>query len=299
VKIAAESRQGSRPLLRRGLFVIGGPRSGTTILQNALNDSGDVFLFGEPDFHADPGTPDFGRRYNDMHRAWSNQPTKSTFCPAVIEGDGPWWKYFDKLSEEYKFVGSKVVLNPSTFLHDPHQVLNFYAREFYGSHFIFTFRNPLQVLNSTHDLQEMTGGDATPFDMAMGSYVATVSLCIMMLRNFPRVHVVFHDNMTRRTFSKLEKWLEIRLPRARDYYDQKKVRAYDVASVLSAHGEKAQMMLDLYRDFREAATKGFDLIQIGQNNANPSETHLTPIGKLARRCELISTSFAPYGRVVT
>jgi hypothetical protein len=53
----------------RGLFVIGAARTGTTILQNALNDSADVFLFGEPGFHRDPGSADFAVRYNSMHRA--------------------------------------------------------------------------------------------------------------------------------------------------------------------------------------------------------------------------------------
>lgn len=283
---------------RRGLFVIGGPRNGTTVLQDALNDCDEIFLFGEPDFHADPGTPDFARRYNDMHRSWSNQATKSTFCPALFERDAPWCDYLERLAETYKLVGSKIVLNPSTFLHDPRQVLDFYSRHFYNSHFIFTFRNPLHVSSSARDFQTMTGGDITPFEMLMASYVATVSLCIHMLRNFPHVHVVFHDNMTRRTFARLERELQVRLPRARRYYDQKNVRPYDVAPVLRAHGEKAQSMLDLYQDFRAEAIKGFAQVQLAQNSANPSPTHLTPLGWLMRRCEVLSETFAPFGRVV-
>ncbi len=79
---------GASPVLRgSNLFVLGCARSGTTILQNALNDSDQVFLFGEPDFHTDPGTPDFARRYNAMHRSWSNHATKSTFCPPVFDRD--------------------------------------------------------------------------------------------------------------------------------------------------------------------------------------------------------------------
>ena len=31
-----------------------------------------------------------------------------------------------------------------------------------------------------------------------------------------------------------------------------------------------------------------DLIQLEQNSANPSPTHLTALGRLARRCELVS-----------
>jgi hypothetical protein len=293
-----DNGRGARPLPRKGLFVIGCPRNGTTILQNALNDSDEVFLFGEPDFHADPGTPDFARRYNDMHRLWGNQPTKSTFCPALLEHDARWPEYLTRLAEHYRYVGSKIVLNPSTFLHDPDHIFDFYSRNFYSSHFIFTFRNPLHMAGSTRAFQALTGGEATPFEMLVASYVAAVSLCIVMLRNLPRVQVVFHDHMTPRTFAQLGKRLELRLSGARRYYDRDKVQAYDPAPILRQHGETAQLALDLYRDFRQAAIGGFDLVQIGQNNASLSPTHLTPLGRLARRCETLSERLAPFGRVV-
>jgi hypothetical protein len=279
------------------LFVIGCARSGTTVLQNALNDSNEVFLFGEPDFHTDPGTPDFAQRYNEMHRSWRNQPTKSTYCPALFDSDARWQDYFARLSDHYKLVGSKIVLNPSTFLHAPDCILNFYSREFYNSHFIFTFRNPLSAAQSSQELQAFLGGEITSFEMLMASHVAALSLCIVMLRNLPRVHVVFHDSMTRQTFTSLEKILHVRLPGAPRYYDRRKVKAYDPAPMLSAYGEEAQLVLDLYRDFRQAAVRGFDLIQIEQNSANLSPAHLTPLGELAMRCQTLSERFAS-GKVV-
>jgi hypothetical protein len=285
-------------LPRKGLFVIGCPRSGTTILQNALNDSDEVFLFGEPDFHADSGAPDFAQRYNEMHRRWGNQPTKSTFCPALFEHDARWPDYLTRLAEHYRLVGSKIVLNPSAFLHDPDHIFDFYAREFYDSHFIFTFRNPLHMSSSAREFQAATGGEATPFAMLMAGYVAAVSLCIVMLRNLPRVHVVFHDDMTRRTFARLGQELDLRLAGARRYYDRNKVKAHDAAPMLREHGETAQLALELHREFRQAASGGFDLAQIGQNDTNLSPGHLTPLGRLARRCESLSERLAPFGRVV-
>jgi hypothetical protein len=283
-----EVERSPRVLVRNGLFVMGSPRSGTTILQNALNDSPDVFLFGEADFHADPDTPDFARRYNEMHRLWRNQATKSTFCPTLFDGDARWSDYLARLAQHYRLVGSKIVFNPSTFLHDPEQVLNFYSREFYSSHFIFTFRNPLQMAQSAREFQLMTGGEVTPFDMLMSSYIAVVSLCIVMLRNLPHVHIVFHDNMSRRVFGDLGRKLGVRLSGARRYYDRGRVREYDPTPMLEAHGEKARLALDLYRDFREAAIHGFDLVQIEQNSGDITPNHLTPLGQLARRCETIS-----------
>lgn len=77
-------RAGDLPAIeKQGLFVIGAARSGTTVMQNALNDSCEIFLFGEPVFHEDAGAPDFSLRYNAMHRAWGNQENKSSFCPPL------------------------------------------------------------------------------------------------------------------------------------------------------------------------------------------------------------------------
>jgi len=294
---SVSSAQGTRAFPQKGLFVIGCARSGTTVLQDALNDSKEVFLFGEPDFHTDPGTPDFARRYNAMHRAWRNQPTKSTFCPPIFEGDAPWREYLWRMGELYRYVGAKVVLNPMSFLHDPAQILEFYSREFYASTFIFTFRNPLDVARSAQELQAATGGEVTPFELSMASYVVAISLFLVMLRNLPHVHAVFHDNMGRRTFARLEKILQIRLPGLRRYYDQRRVRSYDQSPLLREHGEAAQLVVELYRDFRQAAIRGFDLVQLGQNNGNSSPAHLTTLGQLARRCEAISQSLG-YDRAV-
>ena len=68
-----DEKSGLGAIEQQGLFVLGAARSGTTVLQNALNDSREIFLFGEPSFHDDMGTADFATRYNYMHRAWGNQ----------------------------------------------------------------------------------------------------------------------------------------------------------------------------------------------------------------------------------
>jgi hypothetical protein len=82
----------------RGLFVIGAARSGTTILQNALNHSPAIFLFGEPNLHLETGEGNFAARYNEMHRSWSNQKTKSTYCPPILSADGAAEDYLGRLS---------------------------------------------------------------------------------------------------------------------------------------------------------------------------------------------------------
>src|ERR1700722_5699340 len=65
-----------RKLGKQGLFIIGHMRTGTTVLQNALNESKDILLFGEANFHRDPGLSDFRTRYNRWHEENGNQPSK-------------------------------------------------------------------------------------------------------------------------------------------------------------------------------------------------------------------------------
>src|ERR1700761_5973488 len=136
-------------LPERGLFVIGAARTGTTILQNALNHAPAIFLFGEPNLHLETGEGNFAARYNAMHRGWGNQKTKSTFCPPVLPVDGPAEEYLNRLAQTYAWVGSKIVVNNRR---DPDwidRLLAYHCQRFYTARYIFTFRDPIAVVGST------------------------------------------------------------------------------------------------------------------------------------------------------
>src|ERR1700761_4854868 len=125
-----------RQLSKQSLFIIGHARSGTTVLQNALNGSNDIYLFGEANFYLDDGAPDFRARYNKSHELNGNQPNKSTICPAAFEGDARWCDYLFHLSHLFRFVGEKIVMNPE---HQPFHyamLMDFMAARFYDGHFI-------------------------------------------------------------------------------------------------------------------------------------------------------------------
>jgi hypothetical protein len=149
----------------QGLFVIGAARSGTTVMQNALNDSRDIFLFGEPAFHEDSGTPDFAARYNDKHRTWGNQENKSSFCPRLFEDDAPWFVYLQHMATMYRYVGSKLVINPDDAQEACQAVFDFHCRHFYRARYVFTFRNPIDVLMSTRGLAELNGDTAAGYEV--------------------------------------------------------------------------------------------------------------------------------------
>jgi hypothetical protein len=269
------------PVARQGLFIIGAARSGTTILQNALNGSREIFLFGEPAFHRDPGTPDFAARYNGMHREWGNQENKSSHCPRLFRHDARWRDYLEKLTGHYRYVGSKIVINPHDATAECRELLDFQCRHFYGSRHIFTFRNPLDVLMSTRGLSELNGGRVASCAEVVRGYFTIVQLYFSALRTLPRVSVLFHESMDVGVFHALGRDLELDLSGAMDYYDRRKVRHYTIEQVPCPEQDMVLKAMALYDEFREQAQAGFALPQIEQNNGHLDPAHFTPLGRLS------------------
>jgi hypothetical protein len=267
----------------QGLFVIGAARTGTTILQNALNDSDDIFLFGEPSFHKDSDSGDFATRYNGMHRAWGNQENKSSYCPRLFESDANWPTYLARLADLYRYVGSKVVINPAHAEEEARLIFDFHCRHFYASHYIFTFRNPLDVLMSTRGLAQLNGGTVATFAQVLKGYFVVIQLFIRMLRNLQHVHVVFHEAVDAEVFRTLEKSLGIPLAHANEYYDRGKVRHYELTAVPEAYRALTAEAIAHYEDFKRDALAGFDLVQIEQNDGHLDPGHFTSLGRLSWR----------------
>jgi hypothetical protein len=275
---------------RQGLFIIGAARSGTTILQNALNDSPDIFLFGEANFHTDPGTPDFAARYNAMHRAWRNQETKSSFCPPVLPQDGPWSDYIRRMAAHHRLVGSKTVINPVRPENWLPRLLAFHTGTFYKSRYIFTFRDPVATILSTRDLQMLLVGRTDGLAVIMRGYVDTIGLFVRMYRTLPHVTGVCHEDIDRATFDRLQGWLAVDLPNSHTYYDRGRVLSYSDAGLDGAERALAAPIVALYAMLREALQTGFATPQLDQNNNHLDPRHLTPLGHISRRAEMIAAS---------
>lgn len=279
------SSDGLQAVDTQGLFVLGAARTGTTVLQNALNDSRDIFLFGEPALHDDPGTADFAARYNARHRAWGNQENKSSFCPAFFVADAPWQDYLRHLTGMYRYVGSKIVVNPENALETCRRIFDFHCRYFYRSRYIFTFRNPVDVLMSTRGLAELNGDAAASHEAVLRSFVGVVWMYIRMLRNFPSVYAVFHENIDAAVFRHLGSILQLDLARGASYYDSHRVRRYSIDHVPVHARGLAEAVTELYEDLRRHALAGFELVQLEQNAGHFDVAHYTPLGALQRRVE--------------
>jgi hypothetical protein len=279
--------ENTRAIDMQGLFVLGAARSGTTVLQNALNDSRDIFLLGEPSLHKDLGNADFAARYNAMHRAWGNQETKSSFCPAFFGGDAAWHDYVRHLATLYRYVGSKIVINPDKAQETCHRVFDFHCRYFYRSHYIFTFRNPIDVLMSTRGLAELTGYTPESCEAVLSSFVRVIGLYIRMLRNLPCVDAVFHENVDETVFRDLGLKLRVNLAHAASYYDSKRVRRYSLDDIPESSRESTKIVIELYENLRQHAQAGFGLVQLDQNSGHFDISHYTPLGALQRRVDQV------------
>ena len=266
----------------RGLFIIGAARSGTTILQNALNDSPDIYLLGEADFHRQSYRTDFAARFNAGHRFWHNQETKSSFCPPVLADDLGWQDYLRQLARTHKLVGAKVVINPMRAPDALDQLFAFHCRLFFQSRYIFTFRDPLATILSTRDLQELLIGRNDGLPAIMRSYVDTIRLFIRMKRILPQVRGLCHEDVSRETFDGLESWLGVNLTNAHNYYDASRVLSYNAAGLDDLTLRHLAQLHALYVRLRCELRTGFATPQLDQNNNHLSAGHLTPLGRLSR-----------------
>ena len=271
----------------RGLFVIGAARSGTTVLQNALNHAQDIHLLGEPDLHLEEGAPGFAARFNAMHRGWNNQPTKSTWLPSLLDEDGHWRPYLDRLAAYHRWVGSKIVVNPG---HSPawlERLERFQSLHFYDAHYLFVFRHPGAVARSFRGMQEATGGVPDGPAVALANFAETVALFTKMTRTFPHVRAVIHEDIAPAAFDAVGEWLGVDLGEASSYYDTARIRRYEQAPS-SAEDEQfiAQTTL-LYEDLRRMIAAGIEQPQLEQNDGNLTPNHYTALGSIDRRARFL------------
>jgi hypothetical protein len=264
----------------RGLFVVGAPRSGTTILQNALNHSPAVFLLGEANLHLESGEGHFAASYNARYQSLSHHKTKSTFCPPVLKVDGTSEDYLNRLGQSYRWVGAKVVINN---LHSPdwvERLTKYHCERFYQAHYLFTFRHPLAAIHSTRDLQLITSHEPDPAAKLLDNYLESVQLFLCAVRNLSHVRAVFHEDMSAAKLQGIGAWLGVDLSEAAAYYDNARVRSYETSAFEGDDRVRIERIAELYDVLRREASVGFATPQIEQTDNHLSPTHYTALGRL-------------------
>jgi hypothetical protein len=276
-----------RKLGKQGLFIIGHMRTGTTVLQNALNESKEILLFGEANFHLDQGFPDFRERYNRWHDENGNQPSKSTYCLAAKKGDASWSDYLFHFSRFHRYVGEKIVINPGENSTHCDALMDFMSIHFYESNFVFCFRNPVDVMNSVKKMTEFQGAQINDLTAALTSYLSVMRLYLTMLRMFPNVHVVFHEEPSNTCFGALGKNLGLNLSHVTGYYRTERVSRHAVDELPEQYRDRVLVLDSFYNHFRERVNGGCALSQLEQNRFCILPSHPTPLGGLYSATELL------------
>ena len=277
-----------------GLFVIGAPRSGTTILQNALNHSPEVYLLGEANLHLEVGEPNFAARYNARHDSVSHQKTKSTFCPPILKVDGTCEDYLTKLGQSYKWVGEKIVVNSLHSADWVERLTKYHCERFYKAHYLFTFRHPLATVRSTHDLQRIAGHAPDSVTRLLDNYLVAMQLFLCALRNLSHTRAVFHEEVTPVELQRIGAWLGIDLRDAAAYYNDTRVRTYALEGAGFDADDRARVerVAELYSTFKREARAGFDTPQLEQMDNHLSPQHYTSLGRIDREVRTLRRGMA-------
>jgi hypothetical protein len=187
-------------------------------------------------------------------------------------------------------VGSKIVVNPEHALATCQRLFEFQCRFFYRAHYVFTFRNPIDVLMSTRGLAELNGHEPASCESVLQGFLAVVALYIRMLRNLPSVTVAFHEDIGPPLFQMLGDTLGLDLSGAYPYYDAKRVRRYTLDDIPAPSRQLTADVIKLYDMFRAQASTGFALTQLEQNSGHFDSNHYTPLGALYRRVQQLMSS---------
>jgi Sulfotransferase family len=224
-------------LAARGLFIVGHARSGTTVLQRALNTSPDVTVLGEANIHTRAAAAGFADWYNAMHVSFGNPPAKGDRCPE-INGDA--FDVFAELARHYRWVGDKMAFRDESLGYDFDGAIRFFMRWFPKSVYICTLRNPRDTLVSSEQMFH-------PENRRL--YTLSYAKCLLHLANtyltFDRTLVAQYESLSQASFDRIAGYLDTPLHEACTEYDPARQTARrDFPEAGSAR--EVLMVLDAY-----------------------------------------------------
>jgi hypothetical protein len=198
-----------------GIFVIGHARSGTGILQMALNSSPDIYMLGESNLHFNVDKPGFVPWYHEMHGGYRAIPSKSTTLPLLADPEATGWDVLLMLKNRYRFVGDKVAYRSRKLGYDFDKSYNFLRRYFGGSWFFCTLRHPRDVIwsNNAMFLPDQ-------IDDYIVSYLECLAHQIDIYFTCENVFFLPLDNIGSDTFKRIGERMNCNFDHAHKFYDQ-------------------------------------------------------------------------------
>lgn len=246
-------------LSKKGLFIFGSARSGTSILHDCLNLSPDIFLLYEANFFDKGNQPRFAEAYEEERILLGRHFGKGTFIPPSQNPDEDCLEAMARMARHHKYVGDKIVFSPAN-LHQRNQFLHFHARYFNYSTYIVLMRDPVETAWSMSKLG--LGWDVRE---CLVGWIRLMRLSIDVFRAFQRTHMVCwektDDDTVRRLATALQ--VELKLPEGTIRQSQRKsaLEANQIPAELKSIEAYCQRARAMYTPIRDAfSAETFDYV---------------------------------------
>ena len=201
--------------------MLGPARSGTTILAQIVNANDKAFLTTEANFYLASAYPHFRDWYNDQHRAFDNQVSKSSYAPNfAYPGQEEWWHWLLGAAGYFELVGDKMAFS-SEYLFDSSQFMSFFESRFYNSKYIFTFRDPVQTILSAAALSWVKEPVAP-----MIAWASVVKMWADFIRVFPQTMTILHSELDESKIAEIGSFLGLDLSESARLLDDRERRVH-------------------------------------------------------------------------
>jgi hypothetical protein len=194
---------------RKGLFIVGNARSGTSILCDCLNSSQEVMVLLEADLYFQHGRTNFVEHFNAKHRGWGHPPGKGHYLPPSPCPEQCALAELARHAQHFRYVGDKVALGPGWLIEGrtPQEVLfDFQARYFYHSRYFLTIRQPTECVWSMSKMFPHL-----PVEELIRCWLRTLQVQLRMYHVFPNCWVVFLEWLNHQLLERIGEILGIHL----------------------------------------------------------------------------------------
>lgn len=205
-----------REIAEKCAFIVGFARSSTTILAEIINTSPFAYLLAEAHFYLPHSALRFRDSYNQMHKEFGNQASKTTYAPDFVPArTHAWWEWLREASKHYSVVGDKIALHSYHFsLVSSDDIRSFLEARFFDSKYIFLIRDPIQTLLSVTKLFGIGPLENVRLIKEIDAWLTYVQLWADCVRILPSTLTIITDNLNKTNIVTVSKFLNIPLEKS-------------------------------------------------------------------------------------
>jgi hypothetical protein len=271
-----------RGLAEKCIFVVGFGRSKTTITLELLNCATNALILSEANFVLDDHGENFSAWYNNQHRDFGNQRTKSSHAPDFLPGQShTWWQWLANAAQFYDFIGDKIAFSDYHLGKAPPDTFRpFYEARFLKSRYIFLLRNPVDVLLSAAKLMSIV--DDAGMMRICAAWLDFMELWADFIRVFPLTLTLICERFGQETVGQLEAFTGLELGDARLLISSANTRRHKLAGKFPTLARLRPQLEQLYAEAVAAADENRALWQAEQKrSASANETRGNALGSIA------------------